>query len=109
MKDGRETYGVGVGGKRGPAYTLAAGGLLVKRAGKSRFMDTFYRFVIAWSSQVCNFVESYKMALSLGAVGEYEETGRAGLKEGEKGIAPFMAFLRHNRENHPNGRKSKSV
>jgi hypothetical protein len=54
---------------------------------------------------MCTFPGSPKMALSLGAVRKYEETGRAGLKEGEKGIAPFMACLRHNRENYPNGEK----
>jgi hypothetical protein len=109
MKDRSDTYGVDVGGKRGRAHILAAGGLLVKRGGKSRFIDTFYRFVITWRSQMCTFPGSPKMALSLGAVVEYEETGRAGLKEGEKSIAPFMACLRHNRENNPNGEKSKSV
>ena len=109
MKNRRETYGVDVGGKRGPAHFIAAGSLLVKRAGKSRFFDTFYRFVITWSSQMCNFPGSPKMALSLGAVGEYEETGRAGLKEGEKSIAPFIACLRRNLGNHPKGKKSKSV
>jgi len=38
MKERREIYGVDVGGKRGPAHLLAAGGLLVKRAGKSRLI-----------------------------------------------------------------------
>jgi hypothetical protein len=49
------------------------------------------------------------MALSLGAVREYEETERAGLRREKSSISPFMACLRHNMENNPNGEKSKSV
>ena len=51
------------------------------------------------------FLESHKMALPLGAVRKDEGGGRAGLKEGKGSVAPFMACVRHNRENHRNGEK----
>jgi len=54
---------------------------------------------------MCTFLGSPKMALSLGAVREYEETGKAGLKRGKGRVPPFMACLRQNRENNPNGEK----
>jgi len=49
------------------------------------------------------------MALSFGAVGKDEEMVRAGLRRGKNSLALFMACLRHNLENYPNGEKSKSV
>ena len=77
----------------------------MKKAGKGRFMGAFYRFVIAWSSQMCTFLGSPEMALSFGAVRKDEEIGRAGLKRGKSSVALFIAYLSHNRENHPNGEK----
>ena len=75
MKDRRKTYGVDVRGKRERAHVRAKRGLLFKKAGKSWFMDAFYRFVITWSSQMCTFLGSPKMALSLGAVRKDERRG----------------------------------
>jgi hypothetical protein len=54
---------------------------------------------------MCTLLESHKMALSFGALGKYEVTERADLKDGKNGVAPFMPCLRHNRENHRNGEK----
>jgi len=109
MKDRRETYGVDVRGKKGRVRLRAKGGLLVKKARESRFMGAFYRFAIAWSSQMCTFLGSPKMALSLGVVRRDEEMGRADLKRGKSSVALIIACLRHNPENHPNGEKSKCV
>jgi hypothetical protein len=72
-------------------------------------MDAFYRLMITWSLQMCTFLGSPKMALSLGAVGKDEGGERAGLKRRKSRVSLFMPCLRHNRENHPNGEKSKSV
>ena len=54
---------------------------------------------------MCTFLESHKMALSLGALVKYEVTGRADLRKGENSVAAFMACLRHNPGNHRNGEK----
>jgi len=54
---------------------------------------------------MCTFLGSPEMALSFGAVRKDEEIGRAGLKRGKSSVALFIAYLSHNRENHPNGEK----
>ena len=54
---------------------------------------------------MCTFLESREMALSLGALGKYEEMGRADLKEVKSGLALFMACLRHNPGNLRDGEK----
>ena len=58
---------------------------------------------------MCTFLRSLKMATSLGAVREDEEMGRADPRRQRGSLCLFMACVRRNRENCPNGEKSKCV
>ena len=52
---------------------------------------------------MCTFLESSEMALALGAVGKEEEMGEPTERTGKSTLAPFVACLSHNLENHRNG------